>query len=259
MPMVLITSFVVTVAAFFLLWLLSLRLRDASIVDVWWGPGFAQIAVVGCALGNGYPWRKLLVTSLTMMWGLRLAIHLFRRNAGHGEDFRYRAMRRRHGGRFSLVSLYMVFGMQAGLMWIVSLPVQIAQLGATPDRFTWLDGAGALLWVVGVLFESAGDLQLARFRADPANQGKVLDRGLWRYTRHPNYFGDACVWWGVFLIAFATPHSAWMIISPALMTFLLTRVSGVTLLEHNLRRSRPEYRGYIQRTSAFVPWFPRHL
>lgn len=246
-----------TVAALLLLWLLSLRLRDASIVDIYWGLGFAQIGLIACALGGGYEWRKLLVAGLTALWGLRLAGYLFWRNAGHGEDYRYQAMRRHHGERFALVSLVTVFGLQAVLMWIVSLPVQVAQMSPMPAHLTWLDGAGALLWALGLGFETIGDLQLARFKADPTQRGQVMDSGLWRYTRHPNYFGDACVWWGLFLIAAATPHGWWTIVSPVLMTVFLMKVSGVALLERKLVKSRPEYADYIARTSAFVPWFPR--
>jgi steroid 5-alpha reductase family enzyme len=254
---VFLATLAITLLAFLLLWLLSLRLGDASIVDICWGLGFTQIAITAGVLGGGYPWRKLLVTGLTVLWGLRLAGYLLWRNAGHGEDFRYQAMRRRHGARFWIVSLYMVFGLQAGLMWIVSLPVQVAQLAPTPDHLTGLDAAGALLWALGFAFESVGDLQLARFKADPANQGRVMDGGLWRYTRHPNYFGDACVWWGLFLIALATPHGTWTVVGPALMTLFLMRVSGVALLERKLVKSRPEYQDYIRRTSAFVPWRPK--
>ena len=244
-----------TVIAQLLLWLASLRLRDVSIVDIYWGLGFAQIAVITAALAGGYPWRKLLLTMLTVLWGLRLGFYLFWRNAGHGEDYRYQAMRRHHGARFPLVSLATVFGLQGALMWIVSLPVQFGQLAAAPAHLTWLDAAGAAIWALGLAFESVGDWQLATFKADPANAGAVMDRGLWRYTRHPNYFGDACVWWGLWLIA-AAGGAWWTILAPALMTFFLMKVSGVAMLERTIVKRRPEYAAYIARTSAFVPWFP---
>jgi steroid 5-alpha reductase family enzyme len=250
------TSAIGTVIAMVLLWLLALRLRDVSIVDIYWGLGFAQIAIVACALGGGYPWRKLLITGLTVLWGARLAGYLFWRNAGHGEDRRYQAMRRRYGQRFGWVSLYLVFGLQAALMWLVSLPLQVAQIHPTPAALTALDAIGTALWALGIGCESIGDLQLARFKADPANDGRVMQRGLWRYTRHPNYFGDACVWWGLFLIA-AAAGGWWTVLSPALMTLLLVRVSGVALLERTLVKTRPEYADYVRRTSAFVPWPPR--
>ena len=252
---VLLATALGTLAAQLLLWLVSLRLRDVSIVDIYWGVGFAQIAIITAALADGWPWRQLLLTQLTVLWGLRLGFYLFWRNAGHGEDYRYQAMRRHHGDRFPLVSLATVFGLQGLLMWVVSLPVQFGQLAAAPAHLTWIDAAGAALWALGLAFESVGDWQLATFKADPANAGAVMDRGLWRYTRHPNYFGDACVWWGLWLIAGAG-GAWWTILAPALMTFFLMQVSGVAMLERTIVKRRPEYAAYIARTSAFVPWFP---
>lgn len=253
---ILLATALATLLAQLLLWLASLRLRDVSIVDIYWGLGFALIAIVTAALAGGYPWRKLLLTLLTVLWGLRLAFHLFWRNAGHGEDYRYQAMRRHHGARFPLVSLATVFGLQGALMWIVSLPVQLGQVAAAPAHLTWLDAAGAALWALGLAFESVGDWQLARFKADPGNAGAVMDRGLWRYTRHPNYFGDACVWWGLWLVA-AAGGAGWTVLSPALMTFFLMKVSGVAMLERTIGTRRPAYADYVARTSAFLPWFPK--
>jgi steroid 5-alpha reductase family enzyme len=244
-------------AAMIVVWLLSLARRDVSIVDVFWGLGFVLVALVSHACGEGAVARKNLITILTIAWGLRLAIYLLWRNWDQEEDYRYRAMRARYGERFPLVSLYLVFGLQGALMWIVSLPIQVAQSSPTPEHLTWLDVTGALLWAVGLGFEAIGDWQLSRFRADAANRGKVMDRGLWRYTRHPNYFGDAVVWWGLFLIALATPHGWWSAVGPLLMTFLLLRVSGVALLERGLKRRKPDYQAYVDRTSAFIPWPPR--
>ena len=246
-----------TAALMLSVWLLSLAKKDASVVDIFWGLGFALIATVCFAAADGYRPRQRLVAALTVIWGVRLAVYLLWRNWGKGEDFRYAAMRKRHGARFALVSLYMVFGLQGVLMWVVSLPVQVAQFSPLPSRLTWFDALGALLWAIGLLFEAVGDWQLARFTRDPANNGKVMNRGLWRYTRHPNYFGDACVWWGLFLIALATPAGAWTVIGPVLMTGFLMRVSGVPLLERKLVRTRPEYADYVQRTSTFFPWFPK--
>jgi steroid 5-alpha reductase family enzyme len=180
------TTFAATAALMLAVWALSLVKRNASIVDVFWGPGFAMIATISCGLGDGYGPRQHLITALTIIWGLRLGLYLLWRNWGTGEDFRYAAMRRRHGERFGIVSLYSVFALQAALMWIVSLPVQAAQLSARPARLTWLDGLGAAVWLGGMFFETVGDWQLARFKRDPANCGKVMARGLWRYTRHPN-------------------------------------------------------------------------
>jgi steroid 5-alpha reductase family enzyme len=237
-------------------WAVSLVRRDASVVDVFWGLGFVLVAWVALAVGDGYTGRKILVTALVSAWGLRLAVYLFLRNAGKGEDFRYRRMRARHGPRFWLISLFTVFLLQGALMFAVSLPVQAANV-AGPGYFTWLDGLGAAVWLAGLLFEAVGDWQLARFKADPANAGRVMDRGLWAWTRHPNYFGDSLVWWGIFLVAASNPVHLWAVAGPLLMTFLLVRVSGVALLERSLVRRRPGYDEYIARTSAFIPRPPR--
>jgi steroid 5-alpha reductase family enzyme len=253
---ILITTALGALLAQLLLWLTSLRRRDASIVDIYWGLGFAQIAIITAALAGGYPWRKLLLTVLTVLWGARLGFYLFWRNAGRGEDYRYQAMRRHYGTRFPLVSLLTVFGLQGALMWIVSLPVQLGQIAVAPAHLTGLDAAGAALWALGLTFEAVGDWQLARFKADPAHAGAVMDRGLWRYTRHPNYFGDACVWWGLWLIA-AAAGAWWTVVSPALMTLLLLKVSGVAMLERTIGKRRPGYAEYVARTSAFVPWLPK--
>ena len=238
-------------------WLLSLALRDASIVDLVWGLGFVLVAWVAFAVGEGSEARRTLVVLLTTLWGLRLAAYLAWRNIGSGEDYRYEAMRRRHGDRFALVSAYLVFGLQGLLMWIVSLPVQAAMVPGSPSGLVVLDFVGVGLWCVGMFFEVVGDLQLARFKADPANSGEVMDRGLWRYTRHPNYFGDFCVWWGLYAIALATGDAWWAIVGPLVMTVLLMRVSGVPLLERHLARRRPGYEQYARRTSAFFPRPPR--
>jgi steroid 5-alpha reductase family enzyme len=238
-------------------WLLSLVKKDASIVDIFWGLGFVLIATVSYLIADGYHRRKILIVVLAAVWGLRLAAYIYWRNKGKGEDYRYRAMRARHGKRFSIVSLYTVFGLQGLLMWIISFPLQIAQISPAPARLGLLDWIGAAFWLIGFLFESLGDLQLARFKANPKNKGKVMDRGLWRYTRHPNYFGDSLMWWGFFLIALSVPAGLWTVISPLMMTGLLMKVSGVALLEKTLTKTKPEYRDYVRRTSAFVPWLRR--
>jgi steroid 5-alpha reductase family enzyme len=239
------------------LWLLSLALRDVSIVDIWWGPGFAWLTMVAFTISGDPTPRDALLLALVSLWGLRLGAYLLWRNWGQGEDARYARMRRHHGARFPLVSLATVFGLQAVLQWFVSLPLQIAQLAPGTRPLGALDALGVALFAAGLFFETVGDAQLARFKADPANRGRVMDRGLWRYTRHPNYFGDCLVWWGLFAIAAATPAGWLTVASPLLMTFLLLRVSGVALLERSLVRTRPSYRDYIERTSAFFPRPPR--
>jgi steroid 5-alpha reductase family enzyme len=246
-------AFVATVM--FALWLVSLRLRDVSIVDIWWGLGFVAIAWITCWSVGGHGLRPWLMAITTTLWGTRLAAHLWRRNLGKPEDYRYRAMRERYGTAFPAASLVIVFALQGVLMWIVSLPLQVGPVSPTP--LNAVDGLGMILWVIGWWFETAGDWQLANFRSRPENAGRVLDTGLWRYTRHPNYFGDCLVWWGLAMMGFAGDHVWWIVISPLTMTLLLVRVSGVALLEKEMPSRRPEYAEYIRRTSAFIPWPPK--
>ena len=244
-------------AAMLVLWAVSLALRDASIVDAWWGPGFAVLASVAAWASDSIDARGALLLVCVWLWGLRLGTHLLWRNHGRGEDPRYAAMRRRHGERFARVSLVSVFGLQGLLQWFVALPLLVALLEPGARPLGVLDAAGIAAFAIGLGFETIGDLQLARFRADPANRGQVMDRGLWRYTRHPNYFGDSLAWWGLFAIALSTPAGVFTLASPLLMTFLLLRVSGVALLERSLTRTRPKYRDYVESTSAFLPLPPR--
>lgn len=239
-------------------WLASLWLRDASIIDIFWGVGFIVIGWVCFAVGHGDRDRRLLLAILVTIWGARLAVHIGRRNRGKGEDPRYVAMRERDGARFWLTSLYRVFLIQAATMWIISLPLQAAgSLGGRRDLGA-LDAIGAAVWLVGFGFESLGDLQLDRFKAAPDSRGKVMSRGLWRYTRHPNYFGDATLWWGLGLIGLgAGLAAAWGLIGSAVDTLILTRVSGKPILERDIETRRPGYRDYIERTSGFFPLPPR--
>jgi steroid 5-alpha reductase family enzyme len=185
-----------------------------------------------------------------------LSAYLSWRNWGKGEDPRYGGWREKSGDRFWLVSLFKVFILQAVFLWVIALALQIGQLAKTPASLTWLDGIGLLVWVVGFVFESVADWQLAQFKSDPANKGCVMDRGLWAFSRHPNYFGEFLVWWGIFLITLSTPHSWWTIISPVIITAVLLKMTGIPLTEKALKEKRPEYSDYIQRTSAFVPWWP---
>ena len=235
-------------------WLLSLPLRNVSIVDSLWSLMFL-LAALSYAAGQDAPGpRAWLVIGLVSVWSLRLAAYITWRNRGHGEDFRYRKIRANNEPGFAFKSLYIVFGLQAALAWIISLPLLAAINSTAP--LGWLDLAGATLWLAGMVFEAGGDWQLARFKADPANRGKVLDGGLWRYTRHPNYFGDFCVWWGLYLVALSG-GGGWSIAGPLLMSFMLLKVSGVALLEKDIGERRPGYGGYVRRTSAFFPRPPR--
>jgi steroid 5-alpha reductase family enzyme len=244
----------VTAAAMLLLWVLSLRLRDVSIVDVYWGPAFAVVAWTSLAVAGPSP-RGLLLAALATAWGARLGFHLGRRRRGHGEDRRYAAMRAAHGDRFARVSLFTVFLLQAALVVVVSLPLQAgAALGARAP-LGLLDAAGVALFAAGLAFEAIADAQLARFLARPGSAGRVMDEGLWRWSRHPNYFGDFLVWWGLGLVG-AAAGAPWALAGPAVMSLLLLRVSGVTLLEKTIGARRPGYAEYAARTSAFFPWPP---
>lgn len=237
------------------LWLLSLGLKDSSIVDSFWGTGFVIANWIYFALTpQGLPARKWLIGILVTVWGLRLSVHILRRNWGKGEDFRYRTWRQENGRRWWWVSFFQVFLLQGVLLWVISIPLLSAQESASP--LGMLDFLALPVWLVGFFFEALGDWQLMRFRHDPANRGKVLDTGVWRYTRHPNYFGDAAQWWGYYLVALSA-GGWWTIFSPVVMTFLLVRVSGVALLEKSLVNKKPGYREYVEQTSAFLPWFPR--
>lgn len=231
-------------------------MRDASIVDIAWGSGFVLVAWVSYWLSDGNSKRSLLLLVLTTIWGARLAFYLAKRNLGHGEDFRYQSMRRKHGDRFPIVSLYTVFALQGVLMWIVSLPVQLGQVRLDPS-FGLLGVLGVLVWCVGMFFEAVGDAQLARFKRNPNNKGQVMDTGLWRYTRHPNYFGDSCVWWGLGLIAAESALGKIALIGPVLMTVLLVRVSGAALLDKIMLKRKPQYADYVATTSGFIPRRPK--
>ncbi len=240
-------------------WLVSLALKNASIVDITWGLGFVVVAWVSALRADGAAGAASLMVAMITLWGLRLGIYLFWRNHGKGEDYRYVAMRRHWGERFWLISLGTVFGLQGVLMWVVSLPVQMSHVGAAVDGVlsTALVVAGLGLYLLGLCFEVIGDLQLTRFKADPANAGQVMRTGLWRYTRHPNYFGDACVWWGIGLVGLSVSGTWWALLGPLVMNILLVRVSGVALLERSLRKRKPDYEEYVRMTSAFVPRPPR--
>jgi len=242
-----------------LLWVISLFLKDSSIIDIFWGTGFVILVWLYFAITpDGYITRKLLIASLVAMWGLRLSIHLAVRNLGKGEDFRYRQWRLKTGSSWWWKSYFKVFALQGVLMWFISIPLLAAQISPTPDHLTIFDYLGISLWVIGFIFEAVGDWQLIRFRSKPENHDKLLDKGLWRYTRHPNYFGDALLWWGYYLIAVAG-GGYWTAFSPLVMTFLLLRVSGVRMLERTLARTKPGYDQYIRTTNAFFPWFPHRV
>jgi steroid 5-alpha reductase family enzyme len=245
---------VALVAAFTVLWIASLPLENASIVDMWWGPAFVLASLVYAAPREAISVRGLAVIAVVALWALRLAWHIGRRNVGHGEDPRYAAWRTQHGASWWWFSWVKVFLLQATVAWIVSWPIGAALRGA-PGALTMWDLVGLSLALAGLAVEAVADAQLRRFKRSAA-RGQVCDVGLWRYSRHPNYFGESVVWWGLFVVAAGAGGVA-TIVSPIVMTWLLLRVSGVTLLEQGLAHSKPGYAEYVRRTSAFVPWPPR--
>jgi steroid 5-alpha reductase family enzyme len=241
--------------------IVAVRIGDVSFIDAIWGLGMAAVAVLSWLQLAAPGTSAGLIAAMTMIWGARLGIHLFLRWRRSGEDQRYARMlgKARAQGRYGLAAAR-VFAVQAILLWVTCLPAQLGILandaGAAPGAAA---RAGLVLWLIGVAFEAVGDAQLARFRADPRNRGRVLDTGLWRYTRHPNYFGDACAWWGIWLVS---ADAGWAValgglIGPLFLTFTLTRWSGKPLLEKGLAQSRPGYAEYVRRTSGFIPWPPR--
>jgi steroid 5-alpha reductase family enzyme len=234
------------------LWLLSLALRDASIVDIFWGMGFVILVWSTRLQVDASPYSLPLAIATTL-WGLRLAAYLAARNLGHGEDRRYAAMRAARPRHFWWWSFLAIFLFQAVLCLIVGLPVQVGQALPRPAAIIATDILGAAIFLFGFLYETIADWQLARFKRDPLNAGRVMDRGLWRHSRHPNYFGEAILWWGLWLMATAATNASWTAVGPALITFLLLRVSGVSLLEKTIVHRRPEYAEYIRRTRAFIP------
>ncbi|MFB9679701.1 DUF1295 domain-containing protein [Streptosporangium vulgare] len=238
----------------------ALRTRNQGFVDTVWGLGFVVVAAVSFVtsqlLGEGLDARRIIVLALTAIWGIRLGAYIHRRNSGKGEDPRYTALMRRNTGPVVPYVIRNVYWPQGSIMWVVSLPVQVAMYETAPlGIVTWI---GVALWAFGFLFEAVGDHQLSRFKADPANQGGVMDRGLWAWTRHPNYFGDAVVWWGLFLVACSHWAALLTVVSPLLMTHMLVNKSGKALLERRMARHRgPEYADYLARTSGFLPRPPR--
>ncbi len=251
----LLVGLAVIVVLFTVLWFVSLRLEDASIADIAWGPGILVLGLVYYVTSNGAPGRARLTLALVAIWAIRLAVHIGARNQLQGEDFRYEMLRTRFGGSWWWFSYFRVFLLQSVLAWILSVPVYFAIVSIAPPTLTILDYAGVALFAAGFLFEAIGDEQLRRFRAEPRNVKLVLETGLWRYTRHPNYFGEALLWWGLGLIGAATGGVVGLL-APALITYFLMNVSGM-LLERSLRRNRRAYEGYVLSTSAFIPKQPK--
>jgi steroid 5-alpha reductase family enzyme len=257
------SGFAVNLAAVAILmtagWLISVAMRNVTLVDSLWGLGFVLIAWLSFAAADGYPPRKWTIALLTTIWGFRLSAYLSWRNWGKGEDPRYGMWRRASGAKFWIVSLFKVFWLQALFLWVIAGVIQYPQFHTAPARLTIWDALGVMVWTVGFAFETVADGQLARFKSDPHNAGRVMDRGLWRYSRHPNYFGECLIWWGFFLIALPVPGGAWTVISPIMITLVLLKMTGVALTERTIVEHRPAYRDYQRRTSAFIPWIPRRM
>ena len=235
----------------------SVLLRRNDVADVAWGLGFVLLAWVSFAAGVGHSPRGLVVSTLVSIWGLRLALSIYRRHQGQPEDYRYRAWRDRWGKWFYVRSYAQVYLFQGGLIFLIALPI-LAINYSVSSALGWLDAVGVMLWLVGFYFESVGDSQLARFKKDPANQGKLMQTGLWSYSRHPNYFGEVTLWWGIWLISLGLPGGIWTIIGPLTITVLILKVSGLTLLEKKMAK-HPDFDSYRRRTSRFWPRLPRQI
>lgn len=256
LPTLFATNLAAVAAMMLVLWLISIALDDVSFIDSFWAFGFL---LIGCITSRLLPFggaHQTVLLVLVAVWGLRLGLYLLWRWRREGADGRYVAMKKKATGNVHLYTLKTVFLLQGALMWIVSLPLQLGQYDVV-GHIGVLALAGLALAAIGIAFETIGDYQLARFKGNEANKGKVLDSGLWRYTRHPNYFGDLCFWWGCYFIACEAPYGWMSIPGPLVMTFLLVKWSGAALLERRVKRSRPEYADYIARTSAFIPWPPK--
>jgi steroid 5-alpha reductase family enzyme len=236
---------------------IALKARKHSVVDTAWGIGIAVAAVVALlsSTGHGQPARRYTLLAAAVIWGLRLAVYIGRRNRGQPEDPRYGDLLSRAKGSQNAYALRTIYLLQALILWVACLPIQAGMLERAPAGATTI--IGAAIWLGGFVFESVGDAQLARFKADPAHQGMIMDRGLWRYTRHPNYFGDACMWWGLFLISVGSAVEVATIVGPLLMTYILTRGTGQRMTDRRMTASRPGYAAYVARTSGFIPLPPK--
>ena len=240
-----------------ILFFIALTRKDNSLADIGWGIGFILVAALSLWLEPGWTFRQILVSGLVLAWGLRLAVHIILRNRKRGEDFRYAKWRREWGRWFLMRSYLQVFLLQGAILLVIAYPIVL--VGHSTERgATLLDLGGIAVWLIGFVFETVGDQQLLRFKRDPSNKDRIITIGLWRYTRHPNYFGEATMWWGLFLIALSVRNGWTAVISPALITFMLLRVSGVTMLEKKYAGNR-EFEDYARKTSGFIPWFPKEI
>lgn len=240
-------------------WVLSVFLKNAGIVDIFWGAAFVLVGMYYFIITPEISTRKILVIILTSIWGLRLSVHIMARNIGKPEDYRYQEFRRHYGERrYWWFSYFQVFILQGVLVWLISAPLLAISYNSSSNSFGFLDALGILVWLIGFTFEAGGDWQLARFKTNPENKEKLLTTGFWKYTRHPNYFGDAAVWWGFAILSVAS-GSYIPLLSSVLMTWLIVKVSGVALLERTMKNTKPGFEEYVKRTSAFIPWFHKKI
>ncbi len=250
-------AFLVIMTMMTTLWIVSIFIKNVSIVDLFWGFGFVLANAWYFFMTGEASWRKVLVLILVTVWGLRLSIYLALRNIGKGEDFRYQEFRRNYGAhRYWWVSLFQTFLLQGVLLWLISIPLLGINFYSKTNALNVFDYLAMAVWLIGFVFEAGGDYQLAAFKRNPDNKGKVLSSGFWRFTRHPNYFGDSAVWWAYALFCMAAGNY-WMIYGSILMTALIIKVSGVAMLEKSLKDKKPDYQEYVRKTSAFLPWLPK--
>lgn len=238
-----------------LFFLLAQALKDNGIVDIGWGIGFIVLSTVLVFTGVDITQRQFLLFVLVFVWGFRLSFHIFLRNNGKPEDFRYANWRKEWGKYVVVRSFFQVFMLQGFFMFIIALPIIITKF-SLPEKLGVFEIAGSVVWLLGFYFEAIGDYQLLKFKQNPENKGKIITTGLWKYTRHPNYFGECTMWWGIFIISIPSGYFFISIISPLVLTWLLTRVSGVPMLEEKYK-GNPQFLAYAQNTPAFFPWFPK--
>ncbi|TXG35781.1 DUF1295 domain-containing protein [Seonamhaeicola maritimus] len=258
MTTILLQASLIILALVTLLWIWSVFIKNVSIVDIFWGFGFVIVNTFYVFMSGEINDRKLLTLALVGIWGLRLSIYLAYRNIGKGEDFRYQEFRKKYGPkRYWWFSYFQTFLLQGALIMIVSLPLLGINTSDSTGTLYVFDYLGLLVWLIGFTFEAGGDYQLARFKRNTKNNGKVLNTGFWKYTRHPNYFGDSAVWWSFGLFSIAA-GSYWQIVGSIIMTLLIIKISGVSLLEKSLNETKPKYKDYVQKTNSFFPWLPKN-
>ena len=260
LPLILI-NISTLLACIIALWLLSIKIKDVSIIDMFFGIAIGIMAVISFYLGAGNEQRKLIMLALTLLWVLRYSTHIFARNWGHGEDVRYAKLRNwvAKPEDFKWLSLKLVFLYQWLIFVLMGLPICVGMSQGSNIELGILGAIGACITLLGIIFEGTADYQLKQFKANSANKGKILNTGIWRYSRHPNYFGNSCVWWGLWLISCEVPWGWLTIIGPIAITYFLVKVTGKATLEKKMLKEKPGYADYVASTSGFVLWFPKKV